>query len=107
MQKRRQDCAAEKRADGEVCLDRAKPFGVALYAVAVTGQGVGSLLNAGNGAADEEAGWVEDGLAGELKLLSRGERGCVPIVCDEEIGDEADETLMLFDVNLCFCQIYL
>src|SRR5205085_1708683 len=102
FQDRRQDGPADKRADGRVGVRRAVALGVALRALAIAAEGVGRLLNSGNGSRQAKVDGIDGGLPRELKFLFRVERSGGGVISDIKIGNDAEDALLLFILNLGF-----
>lgn len=90
----------EEEAGSEADEAGSVPLGVALRALAEAFVRVLGLADSGDGAADDERRWVQPELGGELELLFGVEGGGVTIIDGEEVGDEAEEALLLRGVDL-------
>ena len=99
VQKRWQDGAADHDVGSAVGIGSAKALSVTLRTLAVVGD-VSRLIDAGKRGYAEDGNRIEKDLGGELELQLRRKRRGVVIIDDVEIGDDAENALLLLDLDL-------
>jgi hypothetical protein len=99
VQKRWQDGAADHDVGEAVGIGRAKALAVTLRTLAIVGV-VCRLVDAGKRSYADDGNRIEDDFGGELELQLGGEGCGVVIVDDVEIGNDAENALLLFGLDL-------
>src|SRR5208282_1231073 len=102
FQKGRQDGGADEGAVDGVGITGAEALAVALCALTISGEVILRLLNSGNASDKDDGEGIENGLPGKLELLPRVERCGIGDVGDIEIGKNAEDTLLLLNLDLLF-----
>jgi hypothetical protein len=97
VQKRWQDGAADHDVGNAAGVGSAKALSVTLRTLAVVGD-ISCLVDAGDCGCPEDRNRIKQNFGGELELQLRRERSSVAIIDDVEIGDEAENALLLLDL---------
>ena len=99
VQQRWQDGAADHDVDKAVGIESAVALTVTLHTLNVVGV-VCRLFDAGNYAHPDEGNGIDGDFEGEFELQLRRERLGVGVIDDVEIGDDAENALLLLDLDL-------
>src|SRR6267142_3118668 len=99
VQKGWQDGAAHHDVSNVVRIGGAKALTVTLRTLPVVGD-VSCLVDGGKRSYPDDSNWIERDLGGEPELQLRGERLGVAIIDDVEIGEDAENALLLLDPDL-------
>ncbi len=97
---------AEEGGGEAVAVGGGVALGVAGEAGAVAGEVALRLLDAGGDAGGHEGERVDRDDGGELELLAAGEGRGVGDVADEEVGQDAEDALVLFGGDLLFGEVF-
>jgi hypothetical protein len=99
VQKRWQDGAANLDVGKAVGIGSTITLARTLHTLAVVGD-VSCLIDAGKHTYPEDSARIESDFARQLELQIRGERRGIVIIDDVEIGDDAENALLLLDPAL-------
>src|SRR5271156_222465 len=102
FQERRKYRASDERTDDQDSVRRAVALTVALCALDVSAGSVGSLLGSCDDSSDCKIDWINGAAPGELKFLFGAQRSGIRNVADIEIGNDAEDALLFFDLELFF-----
>ncbi len=72
----------------------------------IAAESVSPLLNSRNGPCQAKVDRIDGGLPSQLELLLRVERSRGGVIGDLEIGDDAEDALLLLLLNLRFRYFY-
>ena len=75
-------------------------FGVAFGALAVAGEAILPLLDAGDNTSSDKGDGIDGGAQGELVLLAGGEWLGIPDVAGIEVGEDAEDALFFLNIDL-------
>lgn len=96
----RENDAPEQRAARKVGVRSAVSLAVALCALTISGELVDRLLDSRGGANQDECYRIDGVSKGKLEFLPRIERRGVLDIADIEIGNDAEDALLLFGFDL-------
>ena len=97
-----EDGSADHGGDESVGVAGPKALGVTLRALAVSAEAVGGLFDSGDDPGGGEGDGIDVGLPGEREFLASGEWGGVGVVGYVEVGEDAEDALGFFQLQLLF-----
>src|SRR5207253_9080922 len=98
----RQNGPADKRSYGRVGIGGAVALGITLRALPIAAESISCLLNSRNGTRQAKVDRIDGGLPRQLEFLFRVERSRGGVIGDVEIGNHAEDALLLFILDLGF-----